>query len=531
MEACVMVRGLGLRGDFRMKVAAALAVVVLGDGVVWRLGQHGGVWGAVLMVLPGLALATRPAVRRDWRAWVWLGLALVMGFAFLVRPGVLAWCLFWVFAGVGALLPAVDRFGDGWQWAQRLVLHGLRSVVAPGLDLVRWIRAGQRRGGFQARVMLSRWALPAGGSAVILLLFAQANPVIELWLDGLGDLLRPDLWIGRVLLWPMFFALGWAVLRPRVPYRVFGTFDGGGDLALPGVSVGSVVLSLIAFNALFALQNAMDLAWLWGLVPLPRGMTLADYAHRGAYPLIVTALLAAGFVLVALRPGSQTAALPAVRRMVVLWVAQNVLLVVSAGLRTLDYIAAYSLTALRIAALLWMGLVALGLVLVCWRMLRDKSASWLINANVAAALALLTGCSFVDMDTIAARYNIDHARELGGDGAPIDVCYLADIGPSAIMPLADLERRHAPEAIHLWAQVLRENAQTWLITDQTEGDWSWLGAMRLAALPAGLKSPGLFGPAPDCRSRDVHALRFALGLDHEPAPKPAGAPLTAPSRP
>jgi hypothetical protein len=63
-------------------------------------------------------------------------------------------------------------------------------------------------------------------------------------------------------------------------------------VTLPGVTVGAVRLSLIAFNALFALQNGMDLAWLWGLMPLPAGITLADYAHRGAYPLIVTALLA-----------------------------------------------------------------------------------------------------------------------------------------------------------------------------------------------------------------------------------------------
>ena len=35
----------------------------------------------------------------------------------------------------------------------------------------------------------------------------------------------------------------------------------------------------------------------------PTASTYAAYAHRGAYPLIATALLAAGFVLVAMRPG------------------------------------------------------------------------------------------------------------------------------------------------------------------------------------------------------------------------------------
>ncbi|WP_163595012.1 DUF4153 domain-containing protein, partial [Klebsiella pneumoniae] len=87
------------------------------------------------------------------------------------------------------------------------------------------------------------------------------------------------------------------------------------------------------------------------------------------------------FVLVALRPGSPSAADPTIRRLVVLWVAQNLLLVASSILRTLDYVAAYSLTSFRIAALAWMGLVAIGLALICWRMLAGRSAAWLINAN------------------------------------------------------------------------------------------------------------------------------------------------------
>ena len=138
------------------------------------------------------------------------------------------------------------------------------------------------------------------------------------------------------------------MLRARPPRRLFATFEGTGDLVLPGISRASVTLSLIAFNALFALHNALDAAYLSGFAQLPTGITLAEYAHRGAYPLIVTALLAALFVLVTLRPGSSTAAAPLVRRLVTLWIAQN-------------------------------------LVLVLWRMLAGKSASWLINANLASA--------------------------------------------------------------------------------------------------------------------------------------------------
>ncbi len=99
-------------------------------------------------------------------------------------------------------------------------------------------------------------------------------------------------------------------------------------------------------------------------------MSLAEYAHRGAYPLIATALLAGLFVLVALRPG-QADRQQAAGRAAWWWPgsAQNLLLVASSILRTADYIEAYALTRFRIAAMIWMVLVGLDLVLICWRML------------------------------------------------------------------------------------------------------------------------------------------------------------------
>jgi hypothetical protein len=47
--------------------------------------------------------------------------------------------------------------------------------------------------------------------------------------------------------------------------------------------------------------------YLWGSATLPDGLTYADYAHRGAYPLIVTALLAGWFAIVATKPGTEAA--------------------------------------------------------------------------------------------------------------------------------------------------------------------------------------------------------------------------------
>ncbi len=51
-------------------------------------------------------------------------------------------------------------------------------------------------------------------------------------------------------------------------------------------------------------------------------MSYAEYAHRGAYPLVFTALLAGVFVLVSFRPGGAAQRSRWARGLVQLWIAQ-----------------------------------------------------------------------------------------------------------------------------------------------------------------------------------------------------------------
>ncbi|RZM10675.1 MAG: DUF4173 domain-containing protein [Sphingomonas sp.] len=122
-----------------------------------------------------------------------------------------------------------------------------------------------------------------------------------------------------------------------------------------------------------------------------------------------------------------------VRRLLLLWIAQNVLLVASSALRLVDYIDVYSLTVLRIAALAWMALVAVGLVLVCWRLLAGRSAAWLVNANALAAAATLVAANAVDLGAIAARWNVDRAsRRPAPDGRECDGAIIPPSPPARL---------------------------------------------------------------------------------------------------
>ena len=428
------------RFSFARKILLAALLVALADNLFFfqRIGATLGIFATALLV--ALLVAT-PAIGRSKPALVAATAAMLFALLLADDPSLLAAALFLTATGLAALLPRTRRFDDGWRWAKRLLLHVLLAPVGPLRDWMRLRSARRRTGPARFAGALPLLALPALGTALFLALFSAANPLIA---DAFArvDLLAlvGGFSIARLCFWVLIALLVWSVLRPArlslSPPRRREV-----ETVLPGVSPASVALSLGAFNALFALQNGLDIAFLWSGAPLPEGMTLAEYAHRGAYPLIATALLAALFVLVTLRPGSATAASPLVRRLVYAWIAQNVLLVASTMLRTADYIEAYSLTRLRIAALVWMALVAIGLVLICIRLWRGKSGAWLINANLAAALAALVACSAIDLGAVAAAWNVRHSREVGGRGAPLDLCYLNALNASALLPLAELESR------------------------------------------------------------------------------------------
>jgi len=445
--------------------------------------------------LLGLILA-RPDVRRPRLATaVTLALAAIFCLSLAYDPGPLAWLLFWAALSLGALLPRTASFDDAWRWAVRLVLHGFTGIAKPVVDLVHLLAVRPRGKKLTAKSLAALLGLPLVGTAIFTVLFASANPVIADMLDRIQ--LPP---IGEVMKWGVATFLVWPALRPhRIVTRLTIPEPA---IRLPGTSLPSVLIALSAFNALFALQNGLDIAFLWSGAPLPHGMSMTEYVHRGAYPLILTALLAGLFVLTMLRPGTATGNSRWARRLVALWVAQNLLLVASSALRTIRYIEDYELTAWRIAALLWMALVATGLLLICWRIWTDKNARWLINANALAALAVLIPSSFIDIQAIAAQWNVRHAREVGGRGQQIDLCYLGSMGTPALLPLIELEQKPLPAELRDRVAHVRGDALYRLIAEQSHW-WSWTphGAMRLAAARTRL-GPALSVPAGPPRACD-----------------------------
>ncbi len=468
-----------MRFSFLIKCAIVATLMVLLDRLFpdsfsgARIGAFAGIW------LIGLMLGRRD-VRRHRPAWIALAAAVFFTASLFDDPGPLAWTLFWCALSVAALLPNAAGFDDAWHWSARLAIHAVAGIGKPFADVRRFGRPRRSRRASPGAI-IAMLGLPLAGGALFLALFAAANPLIS---QALAAIRLPSVW--QVLLW-IFVALSvWQSLRPHAAVmRLAGRLPDP-EPVLPGTSLSSVLIALALFNAIFAVQNGLDIAFLWSGGALPAGMTQTEYVHRGAYPLIGTALIAGVMALAMLRPGSASERHPWARRLVTLWVAQNLVLVASSALRTIDYIEASMLTAWRIAALAWMGLVALGLVLICWRILKGRSARWLINWNALATALVLAVCSFVDLGAIAASWN---ARMQAP--AKVDLCYLGQVGDGALLPLIALESRPMDRMTRDRVRYVRVQVFTALATRQDKWtDWTPRGARRLAQAKA------MLGPKP-----------------------------------
>lgn len=413
----------------------------------------------------------------------------------------------WLSATFGAGMLALAAVGELPKSAVDLPAVLVRfGLVAPGrfiADALNFaLRAAERGLGRTVVRNIAMWIVPLILAVIFLGLFSMANPLIEnalraIRLDDLARLLDP--W--RIIVWGVVLCFVWPLLAPKL-LRVWSPPEVQGPRLPARESTvfgnGAILRALILFNLLFAIQTALDIAYLWGGLTLPDGMTYATYAHRGAYPLVVTALLAAAFVLAAMRHGGPASNSPLIRRLVYAFIAQNVTLVGSSILRLDLYVESYMLTELRVAAGIWMGLVAVGLLLILARIALGKSNKWLVATNLLSLGLTLYASAYVDAAALISRFNVDHSRELTGEGVYLDLGYLwDDLGPASIPALdrflIEAEGKGtAPDAVRA-ARIARDEMAASF--KQGRSDWR-LWNFRDWRLEQYLVGPGYFAEPP-----------------------------------
>jgi hypothetical protein len=480
-------------------VALVLGLVVLADWLFWDC-PRGWTVGAYGLLLTGTLCVWEQTFRRN-RVVVLVTLAIALLFLQCVEePNRLA-----VGCGVLGLVTLAIMIREGWStnavtWMQRWALLAATGWRAFFKDVATWYRSGQRRVGLarSGTSLFGNWFLPVLLGAVFLALFVVANPVMSRWLgDVWGEIHRlleqlterfPSR--GRILMWVLTALALWALLRFRSGVGPSSPGEGASiDADWAGFPKPPLIIRcLVLFNLLFALQTGLDLYYLWGGGELPKGLTYAQYAHRGAYPLLVAAILAALFVLAAFRADPRESSMRVARRLVYIWLMQNLFLVVSAAWRLRLYIDAYTLTRWRVAAVIWMLLVFCGILWILVRIITGRSNLWLVNVNTATALLVLYVCCFLNFDGWIAHFNVIHCREVRGSGPKIDLAYLESLGPDTLPALRQLAGKtrgaRTALAVHQTIERLRTDLQADLASWR---GWTWrrqrLGQLEYPGLP------------------------------------------------
>ncbi len=168
-------------------------------------------------------------------------------------------------------------------------------------------------------------------------------------------------------------------------------------------------------------------------------------------------------------------------------------------------------------------------------MLAGRSARWLINTNAIAAAAVLAVSTVVDWGSVAAVWNVRHAREVVGRGPALDLCYLDRLGSSSLPALLELERHPLPQSVRGPVVRVREDVMTgsWsyedggLVEQQSDWrSWTWRGARRLEQAEAAL-GPRATRPARKPADLATWSCDGSITLAAPPAP----APLTKAAKP
>lgn len=188
--------------------------------------------------------------------------------------------------------------------------------------------------------------------------------------------------------------------------------------------------ALAIFNAIFLLQNIFDLKYILSGCVLPQGTTYAKFAMDGSFALAIATLLAAAIIIVCFKDCTNTKDWCSARILAYVWIAQNIMLGISACTRLASYTSAYGITTTRIYGFAFFAIVFAGFALTAVKIVKNKPVRWLIDANIYSSVALLAAMTLWDEEQFVANYNVNRFL----DGNKLDFEYLSSLSDTSAIP-------------------------------------------------------------------------------------------------
>ncbi|MEY4641281.1 MAG: hypothetical protein RLZZ227_1275 [Pseudomonadota bacterium] len=310
----------------------------------------------------------------------------------------------------------IDQLLAGFTLPLKVLTQG-PSLLAH-IDLQAHTR-NPRLGGLLRGILL---ALPI--LAVFFALFASADAAFNSYAQSLTHRLSPatlqNLAKALVFSW---IAASLLALATRLPQRTPRTTYRTVKL---GTVEATVILSLV--TALFALFVLLQLGYLFGgsaTIESTSGLTLADYARRGFFELLIVGALTLALLLGLDATDCERRVLQRFGTTLVLFV---LIILASAVQRMLLYTETFGLTIDRFAALGFLLWQAFNLASFALTVLRGHNQHFASGLAISAVVALLL-LGLINPAAIVAKFNIERTLT---EQAPLDVDYLMELGSDVV---------------------------------------------------------------------------------------------------
>ncbi|MDD4149271.1 MAG: DUF4173 domain-containing protein [Bacteroidales bacterium] len=189
----------------------------------------------------------------------------------------------------------------------------------------------------------------------------------------------------------------------------------------------SGIVLLGSLNVLILYFNILDFSYLWfGFVW--DGSFFKEFVHEGTWVLVFSVFISAGIALYFFRNNLNFYSKNKwLKRLTIIWISQNIIMVISVVLRNYWYINYFGLAYKRIAVLIFLLLTVIGLATIIIKILNLKSTFYLWKVNGFALFTVLILTTCVNWDMLIAKFNFKHY-----DRSLIDYRFMAKLNNSAL---------------------------------------------------------------------------------------------------
>ncbi len=246
-----------------------------------------------------------------------------------------------------------------------------------------------------------------------------------------------------------------------------------------GLGALTVNTVLIAVCVVYGVYLFSQVAYFAGgfLGILPENFTLAQYARRGFFEMAWLCAINLGILSLLLALSKEKPA-PLSTRLLCLFLAVITLfLIATASGKMLLYIESFALTRLRVLTQVVMVFGALVTILVSIWLFVPKLPY--MKTILLAALCIGAVVSWVDVDTLVGRYNVQ--TYLSGQVETIDVQYLNSLGDGVVPYLAALAEEAPEEAVSQSAR--QALSSRWIRRNKDFRGWNYVNHQAAQFLP------------------------------------------------